>query len=330
METIAKYAYEVYKKESFTKAAEALYISQPSLSAAISRLEKKLGFNIFDRSSIPLSLTAEGRIYIESIEEILESENNMRKRIRELSDIDHGSIIVGGSSYASYLIMSEICSEFHKTNPKVAVTLDIGNIGSAQVLFEKIENNEIDILITYAAQHGRCVTVPLSEERLLIAMHKKMQGAEKLQHLAMTRKEVLTKNYSPDREIEDMSIFQDIEFLEFPRKSDMEQRMTRLLGDYKTSHYKIQNARHSEMHYNLMRAGIGAVVTTTFSVEQKLYEDEDILFFVPKSEASYRKIFLAYNPSSKNNPLIRNFIKLAKEICAKKQHTAATDAFSTK
>ncbi len=321
METVAKYAYQVYKKESFTKAAEALYISQPSLSAAISRLEKELGFKIFDRSSIPLSLTAEGRIYIESIEEMLESENNMRKRIRELSDIDHGSIIIGGSSYASYLIMSEICGEFYKKNPLITITLDIGNIGSSQVLWEKLDNNEIDILITYAKQHSRCVTEPLLEERLVIAMHKKMKGAKKLQHLAMTRKEFLTKKYSPDREIEDMSIFRDIEFLDFSHKSDIGQRMARLLGDYKPSHCKIQNARHSEMHYNLMRAGIGAVVTTTLGVEQKLHEDDDILFFVPKSEDSYRKIFLAYNPSSKNNPLIKNFIEVAKNLYNQKYNT---------
>jgi len=318
METVVKYAYEVYKKESFTKAAQALYISQPSLSAAISRLEKELGFYIFDRSSIPLSLTAEGRIYIESIEEMLEIENNMRKKIRGLSGDDHGPIIIGGSSYGSYLIMSEICGEFYKKNPQIAVTLDIGNIGSSHVLWEKLDNNEIDILIISAKQHGRCITVPLLEERLVIAMHKKLKGAKELQHLAMTRKEFLTKKYSPDREIEDMSIFRNIEFLDFSRKSDMGKRMARMLGDYKTSHYKIQNARHSEMHYNLMRAGIGAVVTTTLSVEQKLYEDEDILFFVPKTEDSYRKIFLAYNPSSKNNPLVKNFINIAKEIYSKK------------
>ena len=67
METIAKYAYEIYKKGSFTKAAKDLYISQPSLSAAISRLENDLGFRIFNRSTIPCSLTAEGRIYADGI-----------------------------------------------------------------------------------------------------------------------------------------------------------------------------------------------------------------------------------------------------------------------
>ena len=325
METTAKYAYQVYKKGSFTKAAKVLYISQPSLSAAISRLEKDLGFCIFDRSTVPCSLTAEGRIYMDSIEEIMECENNMRKRVRELSDTDHGSIAVGGSSFASYLILSDICSEFYKKYPKIAVTVDLGNIGSSGVLNEKLENKELDILVTYINQHTKYIIEPIIEERLFIAMHKKMPGAEKLQHLALTRDEILTKDYCPDREIEDMSVFGDVEFLEFPRKSDSDQRMSKILGSYKTSRCKIENARHSEMHYNLMCAGIGAVLTNNLAIAQKPY-DENILFFIPKSEESYRKIYLAYNFSNKNNQLIKNFIKVAKSIYSQKLHTTISNS----
>jgi len=313
METIARYAYQVYKKGSFTKAAKDLYISQPSLSAAISRLESDLGFLIFDRSTIPCSLTAEGRIYIESIEKITEIESNMKKRIKDLSDINHGSIAVGGSSYASYLILSDICSEFYKRYPNINVTLDIGNLGGLHVLTEKLDNNELDILVTYTGNHPKLITDPIFEERMVIAMHKKMPGAQKLEHLALTRDEILTKSYSPDREIEDMSVFGDVEFLEFSKNSDTDQRMSKILGAYRASRYKIENARHSEMHYNLMCAGIGAVLTNSLAIEQKPY-DENILFFMPKNEESYRKVFLAYNDSAKNNQLIKSFIKIAKDI----------------
>lgn len=312
METIAKYAYQVYKDGSFTKAARTLYISQPSLSAAISRLENELGFRIFDRSTIPCSLTVEGRIYIESLEEIFESENNMRKRIKDLSDTDRGSITVGGSSLASYLLLSEICSEFYRSYPKIRVTLDIGNIGSSQFLFDKLDNNELDILMDYTYD-TKYTAEPICEERMVIAMHRKTLGAEKLRRFALTRDEILTKSYSPDREIEDTSIFSEIEFLEFPRRSDTDQRMSKILGNYRASHYKIQNARHSEMHYNLMCAGVGAVLTTSLAIAQKPY-DEDLLFFMPKSEESYRKIFFLYNNSAKNNQLIQSFIKVAKNI----------------
>lgn len=317
METISKYAYEVYKQGSFTKAAKNLFISQPSLSAAISRLENDLGFRIFDRSTVPCSLTPQGRIYVESIEEIIEVENNMRKRLKDFSDDYNSSLAIGGASFASYLILSEICSEFFKSYPEVNVTLDIGNIGSASNLIEKIDTKELDILVTYVSNYPNLISEPIFEERLVIAMHKKMPGSEKLAHLALTRDEILTKRYSIDREIEDTSIFSAIEFLEFPRKSNVNLRMSKILGNYRSSRYNIENARHSEMHYNLMCAGIGAVLTSTLAIAQKPY-DENILFFMPKSEESYRKIYLAYNFSSRNNQLIKNFIRVAKDIYSAK------------
>ena len=281
--------------------------------SAISKLENDLGFRIFDRSTVPCSLTPQGKIYIESIEEIIEIENNMHRRIKDFSNDYNSSLAVGGSSFASYLILTKICSEFFKSYPEINVTLDIGNIGNSLSLMEKIESKELDILVTYVNNHPNFIIEPIFEERMVIAMHKKMPGSEKLEHRALTRDEILTKRYSIDREIEDTSIFSDIEFLEFPLKSDTSQRMSKILGNYRSSRYKIENAKHSEMHYNLMCAGIGAVLTTSLAIAQKPY-DENILFFMPKCEESYRKIYLAYNFSSRNNPLIKDFIRVAKDI----------------
>ena len=52
-----EYVYEVYLEKSFSKAAEKLFISQPSLSANVKRVEHHIGYPIFDRSTKPLSLT---------------------------------------------------------------------------------------------------------------------------------------------------------------------------------------------------------------------------------------------------------------------------------
>ena len=64
------YIFEVYREKSFTKAANKLFISQPALSAAIKKIEKNIGHELFDRSSNPIKLTEAGEIYIKSIEEI--------------------------------------------------------------------------------------------------------------------------------------------------------------------------------------------------------------------------------------------------------------------
>ena len=66
------YVMEVYKEQSFSKAAQNLYISQPALSAAIKRIEKKVGAPLFDRRTSPIQLTECGKEYIRTTERILE------------------------------------------------------------------------------------------------------------------------------------------------------------------------------------------------------------------------------------------------------------------
>ena len=56
------YVYEVYKERSFSKAAANLYISQPSLSATVKKVEERIGAPIFDRSVSPIQLTESGII----------------------------------------------------------------------------------------------------------------------------------------------------------------------------------------------------------------------------------------------------------------------------
>lgn len=313
METVAKYAYEVYQKGSFTKAAKALYLSQPSLSAAISKLEEELGFRIFDRSTLPCSLTKEGRIYIESIEEIMECEDKMRKRLKEAAAIDQSAIVVGGASFASYLILTRICEALYRQLPEAKVTLDIGNAANVHSLKEKLENREIDIFVNYNFTDKRYAVEPIAKERLVIAMHKSMPGVEAFAPLALTREEILTGDYDPNRELRDLSLFREIPFLEFHSRSDTGQRMARMQGEFKSSPCKIENAKHSEMHYNLMRAGVAAAFVTTLAIEQKP-NDKDILFFMPRSEDSYRTVFFAYHHFSKSNPLIKKFVELGKQI----------------
>ena len=50
-----EYVYEVYKTRSFSRAAQNLYISQPSLSATIKKIENRIGTPLFDRSTTPIS-----------------------------------------------------------------------------------------------------------------------------------------------------------------------------------------------------------------------------------------------------------------------------------
>ena len=315
MELALKYVYEVYREKSFSKAAKSLYVSQPALSSTVARLEKELGFHIFDRSKQPLGLTPQGRVYIELIEEIIESENNMRRKIRELSDMSYGNLTIGGQSYTAYYLMSEICGEFHKEYPKVSVKLDIGNVGESDVLWERLKNNELDLLFSYKT-HDNYICESIFTERMVIAMHRSMPYAKGLEPFALTWDEVAFGKYDKSKEIEDMTIFKDVEFLEFGKGSVTTRKMDELVGNYKLSPYKIENVRHSGMHYNLMCTGVGAVMTTDFHISKNKYQAENLLFFIPKSQKSYRTTYVLRNHSTEGDPIIDNFVKVTKEVCA--------------
>lgn len=315
MELIQKYIYQVYKERSFSSAARSLYISQPALSAAVSRFEKEMGIKIFDRTKQPVSLTPQGIIYIDAIEEMMSAENTMQRRLRELSDMSYGSLSVGGSSFASYALMSSICASFYKQYPQIRVTLDIGNRGKRDFLSERLKKDEIDLILTYSNDNKWYIYEPLIEERLIIAMRKDAPWAEKLRIYAVTHEELISGNYDKTKEIEDLSVFNDVEFIGYESNSITERIMTQMMGLYKTVPYTIKNARHSEMHYNLMCAGIGAVVIPSLPIIHSQHIDKDVMYFVPKSKEFSRTIYIARTHTTDDNPIIRNFIMTAKEVC---------------
>ena len=99
------YVYEVYKEINFSKAAKNLYISQPSLSAAVKKVETRLGFPIFDRSTTPIQLTEFGKEYIKAIEVIMDVENGFNNFVNDVNELKSGSISIGGTNlFASYIL----------------------------------------------------------------------------------------------------------------------------------------------------------------------------------------------------------------------------------
>lgn len=90
-----EYVLTINEERSFSKAAKRLFISQPSLSQYINRLEGQLGVTIFDRNTIPLSLTYEGELYIEAVHKIIDVIEDMRKKFDDITELKNGRINIG-------------------------------------------------------------------------------------------------------------------------------------------------------------------------------------------------------------------------------------------
>ena len=321
MELLEKYVYTVSTTGSFSSAALELFISQPALSAAISRHEKKLGFKIFDRSVIPLTLTPEGRIYIEHLTEKEKSENLMRFRIKMLSHASYGVISVGAYSYSATEILAMICGKFSEKHPNVKVRLDMGSIGGLENLSEKMRSHALDVMLNYSYDSSECVGIPLLTENMIVAMHKDMIGASEIAHLATPKEKIISGELEEKDYIEDLSVFKNIKFFQYSNFSNTRQKMDLIFGSYKTVGYTVENARQVNMHNKLMCQKIGAIITTNFHITTNDFDNRDILYFLPKSEHSQRILYIITPKNTVISPLVKSFLELSAEVSSKYNNT---------
>ena len=118
MFTWKKYVCEVYRERSFSKAAQNLYISQPSLSARIKKVEEQIGVPLFDRSTSPLQLTEAGRIYIRAAEEISVIEQRVENAINNLNTLQTGRLSIGASNLFAAYVLPPLISRFNSVIPR--------------------------------------------------------------------------------------------------------------------------------------------------------------------------------------------------------------------
>ena len=314
MELLEKYTYCVYSLGSFSAAAKELFVSQPALSSAISRHEKNLGFAIFDRSVIPISLTPEGKIYVEYLEEKEKSENMMKMRVKMLSDATYGSLSIGAYSYSATEIIAEICGEFYKRYPNVKVRIDMGSIGQIENLSEKMKSHALDMMMSYDFDSSTCVGIPALRENMIIAMHKDFEGADKIRHLAVSREKVLSGNYSEEDLVSDLSVFKDIKFFKYSTFSNTRFKMKEILPSFKTIDYVVENARQVNMHNKLMKQKIGAIMTSDYHVSTNEFDDDNILYFIPKSEHLQRILYIVTLKNAPMSPTVKKFLEVARSM----------------
>ena len=313
MELSKKYALKIYEKKSFSAAAKSLFVSQPALSLAVGRLEEEIGFKIFDRTTSPLSLTPEGSIYIEYLYEEEARESEMRARIRELSDLSYGTLFVGASCYTAYHILPGAVTELSKLHPRIAVRVDMGNEADENILYDRLERGELDLILKYDYDPKRHKATPIISEHLGIAMPLSMVH-NGIAEYALTEKELLSSDYPEQKSFSDPKIFSEVRFLPMGEHSHSISILRSMLGEIKHSPYSILGARHTAMHYNFMREGLGAAFISDFHALTSNLSDDSIRYFMPKERVK-RTLYALQKKNAPYDPTAEAFISVLSEYC---------------
>lgn len=117
------YVIAVAEERSISKAAEKLYVSQPSLSKYIITIETELGVQLFDRKSTPLKLTYAGEKYVKAAREILSIEQKTDAIINDIKNVKKSRITVGIPLFRGARLLPNILKHYWAKFPEVEVKI---------------------------------------------------------------------------------------------------------------------------------------------------------------------------------------------------------------
>ena len=155
--------YEVVREQSFTRAADKLFLTQPAISLQIKALESELDEILLERNRRQLRLTSAGEILFVHAKVMLARLQQARDDIAALKQVLSGRLAIGTSDTNCTYVLPRLLAEFHTRYP--AVELDIRNRMSPEV-GNLVLNDEVDFgLATLPVKHRDLVSESLFERR---------------------------------------------------------------------------------------------------------------------------------------------------------------------
>lgn len=155
----------VVRGGSVTAAAEELVVTQPSVSAAISALNRELGCTLFERVGRGLRLTAAGEAFVPYAADVVGLLDQGRQRAREAARICRQRLRIAAVTTAAESFVPPLLRAFVERHPDIEVTLDVGN--QAEVLNRVLAHSSDMAFSGRTPEDERLVAEPLSENEIV-------------------------------------------------------------------------------------------------------------------------------------------------------------------
>jgi len=303
-----EYIYAVYKEQSFTRAAEKLYISQPCLSAAIKKTEEEIGAPLFERRYSSVRPTRIGYEYIAAAEKIMGIEQDFAAMLGDMGRVEWGEVSVGGSNYVASYILPNIVSEFGRLYPKINV--DIIETDSLE-LTKMLDGEELDLIIdSFDSRDLNREYYPLIKEKILLAVPAASPCNIGLEKYRITPDDI----FDGKVDIENMSQisiehFREEQFVLLKYGNSMYRHATSTFAECgfvpKVS-FRLDQLMTA---YRLAVSGNGACFVSDTMFKSHRFTDEIFLYNV--EGAGERMLYVAKNRSRHTSPAMEKFIDIA-------------------
>jgi DNA-binding transcriptional LysR family regulator len=158
---------EVARLNSVSRAAESLFVTQPTLTARLHALERELGERLFVRARHGMRLTEAGRAFIPYAERAVRALREGRKAIAELESGSAGQLLVGAAPAVSTYILPAVLESFVTAHPRVEVAVRTGH---SEDVLGMVLADQAQIGLGRALRHPDVQLQPFYEEELVLVV----------------------------------------------------------------------------------------------------------------------------------------------------------------
>ena len=158
---------QVAHHRSFSRAAEALFLTQPSVTARIQSLERELGERLFERSGRSVTLTDAGIAFMPHAQRALTAVQEGTDAIDAVRAGEVGSIRIGASASIATYVLPRFLKKFHGLRPRVHLHL---STGPSEEMTEKLLAGEIHVSVSRLTQHPQVESLHLYNDDLVLAV----------------------------------------------------------------------------------------------------------------------------------------------------------------
>ncbi|SHI64967.1 DNA-binding transcriptional regulator, LysR family [Clostridium cavendishii DSM 21758] len=283
--------YETALNLNMTKVAKKLYISQPSISQAISEIEQELNVKLFDRINKRLYLTHEGEIYLNYARRILNLQQEAIEAIESINKGEKGKIVIGASTTIGAYILPNFIRKFSEEYRGIEISIIIENT-------KHIEGLLLENKIDFAFVEGQVYSNEIVKETI---------WKDDLIFIASSDNKI-NKIKEPD-----LKIIEDYKIIMREEGSGTRDIVEVYLNSNNINYNIAMQIGHSEAIASIVEAGIGLGCISYKCVEEKIKNGtlKKVNF---KNFNLRRDLYLVKHKDKLLNPNMLTFIDEIKKV----------------
>lgn len=150
-----------------SRAAEEMFLTQPTLTARIKGLEEEVGDQLFVRTSRGMRLTDAGKEFVPHAERVIGSFEEGKRRVAELQGASGGQLVLGASPGVGTYALPGLLERFTAAHPRVSVSVRTGH---SEAILEMTLREEVQLGLTRAVRHPEIESLTLYEDELVLVV----------------------------------------------------------------------------------------------------------------------------------------------------------------